>query len=68
MEDEFDLTLQPRLPGVLTELLFNVWIDHNNLKTKELKLRYLGKKLSLKMFIIKSKFLRKLSGPIYPVI
>lgn len=68
MEDEFDLTLQPRLPGVLTELLFNVWIDHNNLKTKELKLRYLGKKLSLKMFIIKSKFLRKLSYPIYPVI
>lgn len=68
LDDKFDLTLQPRLPGVLTELLFNVWIDHNNLKTKELKLRYLGTKLSLKMFIIKSDVVRKVSSPFYSFI
>ena len=68
MDDKFDLSLQPRLPGVLTELLFNVWIEHNNLKTKELKLRYLGTKLSLKMFFIKTKFFRKLISPVYTII
>lgn len=68
LDDKFDLTIQPRLPGVLTELLFNVWIDHNDLKTKELKLRYLGLKLSLKMFIIKSRVVRKISAPIYNII
>ena len=68
LDGQFDLTLQPRLPGVLTELLFNVWIDYNNLKTKEFKLRYSGFKLSLKMFIIKSKFVRKISSPVYTII
>lgn len=48
-----------RVYGVLSELLFNVWIEHNKLRVKECPLKYIGFKLSLRMFIINLGFLRK---------
>ena len=64
LEGKLDLT-NPRWPGLLTEYLFNVWIEHNKLKTKEVNIKYKGTTLKLKKYIINNRIMRKLISPFY---
>ena len=56
---------QKRIYGFLTERLFDVWIDRENLKVKECELKVIGKKLNLHMFIAKRWITRQFYKKIY---
>lgn len=50
----------PRLMGYLTEIYFQVWIKHLNLKVKEVEPKFIGFNLNLSKFIAKNGVVRKL--------
>ena len=56
---------QKRIYGFLTERLFDVWIDRENLKVKECELKVIGKKLNIHMFIAKRWITRQIYKKIY---
>lgn len=60
LEKNIDLKDEPRIIGVLTEYLFNVWVTHQKLKVKELDLYYVGNMLKLRMFFSNNQFFRKI--------
>lgn len=60
LERRIDLDESPRVFGFVTEAIFNVWIEHNKLKAKELPIYYVGNKLKARMFISEIGFLRKM--------
>ncbi|MDR2830587.1 MAG: DUF4422 domain-containing protein [Methanobrevibacter sp.] len=49
-----------RLMGYLTEVYFQVWIKHLNLKVKEVEPKFIGIKLNLSKFIVKTRTARKI--------
>lgn len=65
MYENNDLSSRPRVLGVISEYLFNVFIYHNNLKIKEVPLRCTDFKIKLRMFFIKNKVLRSLYKNVY---
>ena len=65
VENNIDLTIIKRVLGLVSELIFNVWIRKNNLKTKELDIKYIGVKLNFRMFLAKNHFLRNLYRRFY---
>ena len=69
VEKKVDMTgyddYQKRIYGFLTERLFDVWIDRENLKVKECELKVIGKKLNMHMFIAKRWITRQIYKKIY---
>ena len=65
IEKDIDLSIEPRIFGLISEAILNVWVDGNNLKVKELNLKYIGSSLKRRMFISDSKLLRKTYRFIY---
>lgn len=59
VENKIDVDKHPRVFGLISEAIFNVWIEYNNLKIKEREIKYLGNKLNLRMKIINNALLRK---------
>jgi len=60
LENQIDLEVEKRIIGVITEYLFNVWVEYQNLRVKELNIFYLGNMLKFRMFLSKNYFFRKL--------
>ncbi len=65
VEKRIDTEKYPRVLGLVPEAIFNVWIEHNNLKVKELNVKYIGKALNIRMNLSDSKILRKLYSGFY---
>lgn len=69
VEKRVDMTgyddYQKRIYGFLTERLFDVWIDKENLKVKECELKVIGKKLNIHMFIAKRWITRQFYKKFY---
>lgn len=65
VEKEIDLTIIKRVLGLVSELILNVWIRQNNLKTKELDIEYVGTALNFRMKLTKNRFLRSLYRRFY---
>ena len=55
----------PRVLGLVSEAVFNVWIKKHNLNVKECNLKYTDNKLKLTMFLINLPILRKLYRFLY---
>lgn len=49
----------PRVLGLISESLFNVWFESNDLKIKEVPIYYLGDKFGFGMKVINYEFVRK---------
>lgn len=45
VEDKINVDDYPRVFGLISEAIFNVWIEYNNLKFKECPVYYLGNNL-----------------------
>lgn len=65
VENNIDLTIIKRVLGLVSELIFNVWIRKNNLRTKELDIEYVGRGLNFRMSLAKNSFLRSLYRRFY---
>lgn len=65
LEKKIDIEKFQRGYGLISETIFNVWIEHNNLKVKYCDVRYIGNKLKLRMFLSNIKILRKLYRYMY---
>ncbi|OWT33513.1 hypothetical protein BGI41_02005 [Methanobrevibacter sp. 87.7] len=65
VEHQVDLTIIKRVLGLVSELIFNVWIRKNNLKIKELEIKYIGTGLNFRMSLSKNNFLRYLYRKFY---
>ena len=59
VENRIDLDKFPRVFGLISEAIFNVWIEYNHLNVKECKVRYLGNALKFRMFLSDLTILRK---------
>lgn len=59
VESRINVDEYPRVFGLISEAIFNVWIEYNHLKIKECKIKYLGNKLNFRMALINNKALRK---------
>lgn len=49
----------PRVFGLISEAIFNVWIEKNRLKVKECPVYFLGNGLKFRMALSNNAFLRK---------
>ena len=69
VEKRVDMTgyddYQKRIYGFLTERLFDVWMDKQNLKVKECDLKVDGTRLNIHMWIAKRWIVRKVYTKIY---
>ena len=59
VENRIDVEEYPRVFGLITEAIFNVWIEYNKLNIKEVPIYYLGNDLRLKMALSNNLILRK---------
>lgn len=59
VENKINVEEYPRVFGLISEAIFNVWIEHNKLTIKECNIKYLGNKLKARMLLINNKPLRK---------
>ena len=59
VESKIDVEEYPRVFGLISEAIFNVWIEYNQLKVKECDIYYLGNKLKLRMSLSNNFILRK---------
>lgn len=65
IEEKIDVNEFPRVFGLISEAIFNVWIEHNQLKIKECNVYYLGNKLKFRMFLINNSFFRNMYKFLY---
>lgn len=59
VENSINVEDYPRVFGLISEAIFNVWIEFHDLKVKECGLYYLGNDLRLRMFFANNSVLRK---------
>ena len=59
VENKINVEEYPRVFGLITEAIFNVWIDYNDLKVKEHGIYYYGTDLRFRMFFVNNRILRK---------
>ncbi len=60
VENKIDIEKNPRVFGLISESIFNVWVEYKKLKIKERPLYYIGTKLNFRMKLIDNKLIRKL--------
>lgn len=65
VENRINLDDYPRVLGLISEAILNVWVKHNDLKVKEVDVSYLGFSLKLRMWISHNVFIRKLYSFLY---
>lgn len=65
VESRIDLNNYPRVLGMISEAIFNVWIEYHDLKVKELDVDYLGFSLKLRMWISHNVAIRKTYSFLY---
>ena len=69
VEKRVDMTgydeYQKRIYGFLTERLFDVWMDRQDLKVKECELKVNGLRLNVHMWIVKRWIVRQLYKHVY---
>ena len=59
MENRINVEENPRVFGLISEAIFNVWIEYNKLNIKEVPVHYLGNELRFRMALSDNKVLRK---------
>ena len=59
VENRIDVEEYPRVFGLISEAIFNVWIEYNGLKIKEVPIYYLGNDLRFRMALSDNMILRK---------
>ena len=59
VESRINVDEYPRVFGLISEAIFNVWIEHNKLNVKEVPIYYLGNGLRLRMALSDNRILRK---------
>lgn len=65
VENRINVEEYPRVFGLISEAIFNVWIEYNQLKIKEIPIYYLGNKLRFRMSVSNNKILRKIYQFLY---
>ena len=59
VENRVDVDEYPRVFGLISEAIFNVWIEYNKLNIKEVPIYYLGNDLRFRMALSDNRILRK---------
>jgi len=59
VERKINVDENPRVFGLISEAIFNVWIEYNKFKVKECDIYYLGKGLRFRMALSNNVILRK---------
>ena len=59
VENRIDVEEYPRVFGLISEAIFNVWIVYNKLNIKEVPIYYLGNDLRFRMALSDNRILRK---------
>lgn len=59
VENKINVEEYPRVFGLITEAIFNVWIEFHDLKVKEHGIYYYGRDLRFRMFFVNNRILRK---------
>lgn len=59
VENRINIEEYPRVFGLISEAIFNVWIEYNNLTIKEVPIYYLGNELRFRMALANNQFFRK---------
>ena len=59
VENRIDVEEYPRVFGLISEAIFNVWIEYNKLSIKEVPIYYLGNDLRFRMVLSENRVLRK---------
>lgn len=65
IENRVKIEDYPRVLGLVSEAIFNVWINKHELKVKECNLKYTDNKLKFTMLLINQPILRKLYQFLY---
>lgn len=59
VENRIDVDEYPRVFGLISEAIFNVWIEYNGLSIKECPIYYLGNELRFRMALSNNRIFRK---------
>lgn len=59
VENRINVDEYPRVFGLISEAIFNVWIVYNKLNIKEVPIYYLGNDLRFRMALSDNRILRK---------
>ena len=59
VENRINVEEYPRVFGLISEAIFNVWIEYNKLTIKEVPIYYLGNDLRFRMALSENRVLRK---------
>jgi hypothetical protein len=59
VENRINVDEHPRVFGLISEAIFNVWIEYNNLNIKEVPVYFLGTDLRFRMALSDNRVLRK---------
>ena len=65
VESRINLDEYPRVLGLISEAILNVWVEYHGLKVKELEVSYLGFSLKLRMWISHNILIRKTYSFLY---
>lgn len=59
VENRINVEEYPRVFGLISEAIFNVWVEYNGLRIKQVPIYYLGKELQFRMALSNNAVLRK---------
>lgn len=65
VENRINVDDYPRVLGLISEAILNVWVKYNELKVKECEVYYLGNSLKFRMFLINNPISRNLYQTLY---
>ena len=57
LENRINLQTIPRILGLISESILNVWVEHNKLKVKGLDIKYIGTFLNFRMALTNNRIL-----------